>query len=93
MCYLESHIEISSYGQLVNRFNDKDLEVETEFEIGNDKYTIMRGYKPAKFKLTKNGKELNILSAKKLNQEEIDKLLRYQLCLVQEYCGSCFYLQ
>ena len=62
-------------GQLVNRFNDKDLEVETEFEIGSDKYTIMRGYKPAKFKLTKNGQELNILSAKKLNQEEIDKLL------------------
>ena len=62
-------------GQLVNRFNDKDLEVETEFEIGADKYTIMRGYKPAKFKLTKNGQELNILSAKKLNQEEIDKLL------------------
>lgn len=62
-------------GQLVNRFNDKDLEVETEFEIGSDTYTIMRGYKPAKFKLTKNGQELNILSAKKLNQEEIDKLL------------------
>lgn len=75
LCYLVSHIEILSFGQLVNRFNDKDLEVETEFEIGADKYTIMRGYKPAKFKLTKNGQELNILSAKKLNQEEIDKLL------------------
>lgn len=62
-------------GQLVNRFNDKDLEVEVEFEIGKDKYSIMRGYKPAKFNIVKNGQELNILSAKKLNQEEIDKLL------------------
>ena len=69
-------------GQLVNRFNDKDLEVEVNFEIGTDNYTIFRGYKPVKLKLTKNGQDLDVLSAKKLNQEEIDKLLRYQLCLV-----------
>lgn len=62
-------------GQLVNRFNDKDLEVEVEFEIEKDRYSIMRGYKPAKFNIIKNGQELNVLSAKKLNQEEIDKLL------------------
>ena len=62
-------------GDLVNRFNGKDLEVQVEFEIDKDIYTISRGYKPAKFAITKNGQELNILSAKKLNQEEIDKLL------------------
>lgn len=62
-------------GDLVNRFNGKDLEVQVEFEIDKDIYTILRGYKPAKFAITKNGQELNILSAKKLNQEEIDKLL------------------
>lgn len=62
-------------GDLVNRFNGKDLEVQVEFEIDKDVYTISRGYKPAKIAITKNGKELNILSAKKLNQEEIDKLL------------------
>ena len=62
-------------GELVNRFNEKDLEVNVEFEIDNDNYVITRGYKPAKFSITKNGQELNILSAKKLNQEEIDKLL------------------
>lgn len=62
-------------GDLVNRFNGKDLEVQVEFEIDKDVYTISRGYKPAKFAITKNGQELNILSAKKLNQEEIDKLL------------------
>lgn len=62
-------------GDLVNRFNGKDLEVQVEFQIDKDVYTILRGYKPAKFAITKNGQELNILSAKKLNQEEIDKLL------------------
>lgn len=62
-------------GDLVNRFNGKDLEVQVEFQIDKDIYTILRGYKPAKFAITKNGQELNILSAKKLNQEEIDKLL------------------
>lgn len=62
-------------GDLVNRFNGKDLEVQVEFEIDKDVYTISRGYKPAKFAITKNCQELNILSAKKLNQEEIDKLL------------------
>lgn len=62
-------------GDLVNRFNGKDLEVQVEFEIDKDVYTISRGYKPAKFAITKNDQELNILSAKKLNQEEIDKLL------------------
>ena len=62
-------------GDLVNRFNGKDLEVQVEFEIDKDVYTISRCYKPAKFAITKNGQELNILSAKKLNQEEIDKLL------------------
>lgn len=62
-------------GDLVNRFNEKDLEVNVEFEIDGDSYIITRGYKPAKFSITKNGQELNILSAKKLNQEEIDKLL------------------
>ena len=51
------------------------MEVEVSFNIDSDVYTIFRGYKPAKFKLTKNGQELNILSAKKLNQDEIDKLL------------------
>lgn len=62
-------------GELVNRFNEKDLEVQVEFEINKDVYIITRGYKPAKFNIIKNGKELNILSTKKLNQEEIDKLL------------------
>jgi DNA repair exonuclease SbcCD ATPase subunit len=66
---------------LVNYINKRHLEVEIEFDIGRDKYKMMRGLAPSKFKLTKNGEEIDNLSSKKLNQMEIDKLLgvRYLL--------------
>ena len=66
---------------LVNFINKKNLEVEIEFEIGSDKYKMLRGLAPSKFKLTKNGEEIDSLSSKKLNQIEIDKILgvRYLL--------------
>jgi len=73
--YSASLIVISSCGQLVNRYNDKDLVVEVVFKIDKDTYELSRGYKPATFSLTKNGQSLEVLSAKKLNQEEIDKIL------------------
>ena len=63
--------------KLVNRINEKNLIVEVDFNIGCDNYVITRGYCPALFKLKKNNEDLNVLSAKKLNQEEIDKMLRY----------------
>ena len=75
MYYSVSRIVILNYGQLVNRYNDKDLVVEVTFNIDKDSYELVRGYKPATFSLTKNGQSLEVLSAKKLNQEEIDKLL------------------
>lgn len=61
--------------QLINKYNDKDLLVSVEFNIGNDEYEIIRGLKPNLFSLRKNGNEVDSLSSKKLNQEEIDKLL------------------
>ena len=61
--------------QLVNKYNDKNLEVIMEFGIGNDNYEIMRGLKPTLFELKKNGQPIDNLSSKKLNQGEIDKLL------------------
>ena len=61
--------------QLVNKYNDKNLEVFMEFSIGNDNYEIMRGLKPTLFELKKNGTPIDSLSSKKLNQGEIDKLL------------------
>lgn len=62
-------------GELVNSQNGKGLEVSVEFKIGKDLYTITRGLKPAKFEFLKNGQELDLLSSKKLNQDEIDKIL------------------
>lgn len=61
--------------QLINKYNDKNLEVFMTFQIGNDEYEIMRGLKPTLFELKKNGQSIDALSSKKLNQGEIDKLL------------------
>lgn len=67
--------------ELVNTSNGKGLEVTCEFRIGTDTYVIRRGLKPAIFEIYKNGKEMDMLSTKKLNQDEIDKLLGINLRL------------
>ena len=67
--------------ELVNTANGKGLEVTCEFKIGTDTYIIRRGLKPAIFEIYKNGKEMDMLSTKKLNQDEIDKLLGINLRL------------
>ena len=67
--------------ELVNTSNGKGLEVTCEFKIGTDTYMIRRGLKPAVFEIYKNGKEMDMLSTKKLNQDEIDKLLGINLRL------------
>ena len=67
--------------ELVNTTNGKGLEVTCEFRIGTDTYVIRRGLKPAVFEIYKNGKEMDMLSTKKLNQDEIDKLLGINLRL------------
>lgn len=67
--------------ELVNTTNGKGLEVKVEFDIKSDSYVIERGLKPAMFKIYKNGQEINMLSSKKLNQDEIDKLLGINLRL------------
>ena len=67
--------------ELVNTSNGKGLEVTCEFRIGTDTYMIRRGLKPAVFEIYKNGKEMDMLSTKKLNQDEIDKLLGINLRL------------
>ena len=44
---------------LVNSINEKDCEVELEFTIGKDEYKIIRGIKPKKFEIYKNGSMLD----------------------------------
>ena len=45
--------------QLINSTNDKGCLVEIEFDVGDTEWKVVRGIKPAIFKITKNGKELD----------------------------------
>ena len=42
-------------GQLINKVNEKGLEVEISFSIGNKDYTVKRGQKPALFEIYVGG--------------------------------------
>ncbi len=61
--------------QLVNNINDGNLEVVLDFAIDGTEYEMSRGLKPVKFSIKKNGENLELLSTKKLNQDEIDKII------------------
>jgi DNA repair exonuclease SbcCD ATPase subunit len=45
--------------QLLNSINQKNLEVELDFQIGSKDYTIVRGHKPARFEIHCNNEQLN----------------------------------
>ena len=45
--------------QLVNSVNERDCKVEVFFDIGRQKFHIIRGIKPNRFEIYKNGKMLN----------------------------------
>lgn len=64
-----------SIKRLINYVNKKQMEVEIEFSVGKDDYKILRGLAPKKFEMTKNGETVDLLSSKKLNQIEIDRII------------------
>ena len=45
--------------QLVNSINQTDCVVELDFDIGRNKYKVIRGIKPAKFEIYQNGAMLD----------------------------------
>jgi DNA repair exonuclease SbcCD ATPase subunit len=45
--------------QLLNSINQSDCVVELEFDIGKNKYKVVRGIKPAKFEIYQNGVALD----------------------------------
>jgi DNA repair exonuclease SbcCD ATPase subunit len=45
--------------QLLNSINQKNLEVELKFSIGNKVYKLIRGHKPARFEIYCNDHQLN----------------------------------
>jgi DNA repair exonuclease SbcCD ATPase subunit len=62
--------------KLLNRKNKKNLKVEIIFKKDKkDTYKIIRQLKPNNFEIYKNDEKMDLLSAKKLNQEEIDKII------------------
>lgn len=61
--------------QLINNINEKGLEVIITFSDGISHYEMGRCLKPENFWIKKNGADLELLSSKRLNQDEINKIL------------------
>lgn len=59
--------------QLINSVNNKNCEVEVNFDIGNHKFKILRGIKPAKFEIWQNGNMINQSSAAKDYQKFLEQ--------------------
>jgi len=59
--------------QLVNSVNKKDMIVEVEFTIGKNEFKIVRGEKPKKFEIWKNGHMINQSSHAKEYQKILEQ--------------------
>jgi DNA repair exonuclease SbcCD ATPase subunit len=70
--------------ELINRTNKKGLWTNITFSIENDKYEITRSLKPDKLEICKNGNKLELLSSKKLTQEEVDRILGLDITLFRQ---------
>ena len=60
--------------QLVNTINNKNCLVEIEFMIGNKKYKIIRGIKPAIFEIWVDGTLLNQDAASRDYQKYLEEI-------------------
>ena len=71
---------------LVNSINERDCEVEIEFSLGRDEYKIIRGIKPKKFEIYKNGEMVDQDSKskdyQKILEEQILKMTYKSFCQV-----------
>jgi len=59
--------------QLINSINNKEAVVEIEFDVGRDKYKVVRGIKPNVFEIYKNNVLMNQDSANRDYQEFLEK--------------------
>lgn len=59
--------------QLVNSINQKDCLVELEFSIGKNEFKVVRGIKPNKFEIWKNGVMINQSSHAKEYQRILEQ--------------------
>ena len=60
-------------GQLVNSINNKDCNVQVEFTVGGKEYRVVRGIKPTKFEIWKDGVMINQSAHAKEYQEILEK--------------------
>lgn len=71
--------------ELINRKNKKNLYTEVEFvKNQQDTYKIIRSLKPNSVQIFKNNVEIDTLSSKKLNQDEIDKIIGIDYSLFKQ---------
>lgn len=71
--------------ELINRKNKKELKVSCVFNVNNqDTYQINRTLNPDTFEIIKNGSESNLLPSKKLNQDELNKILGINYTLFKQ---------
>jgi DNA repair exonuclease SbcCD ATPase subunit len=61
--------------ELINRINKKGMYTESKFLINDIEYCIKRGIKPNTLQILREGEELELLSSKKLIQDEINEIL------------------
>ena len=72
-------------GELINRKNKKNLYTEVEFvKNQQDTYKIIRSLKPNSVQIFKNNVEIDTLSSKKFNQDEIDKIIGIDYSLFKQ---------
>ena len=80
--------------QLVNSINQRDCEVEIEFQIGTNQFKVIRGIKPNTFQIWRNGKELDqeahSKDFQKILEDQIMKLNYRSFTQVVILGSSCF---
>jgi len=80
--------------QLVNSINQRECEVEIEFQIGTTNFKVIRGIKPNIFQIFRNGKELDqdahSKDFQKILEEQILKLNYRSFTQVVILGSSCF---
>jgi len=59
--------------QLINTINNKDCSVEVQFSVNGMEYRVVRGIKPAKFEIWKDGVMINQSSHAREYQEILEK--------------------
>ena len=59
--------------QLINSINKKQTVVEVQFEIGGQKFKVVRAIKPGKFEIWQNGRQINQASNARDHQKFLEQ--------------------